>query len=262
MTKSIKNYIENFKKYKFLLKELVVNDIKIKYQRSVLGILWSVLHPLMIMVVLTAVFSALFKSDIENFAVYVLTGRVIWDLYSQATIFAQGSIVDNAGLIKKVYVPKYIFPISKCFTALVNCCFATAALLLVMVVTGMRLTPVLLLMPIAIFYTVIFAIGVGLILSTVTVFFRDMIYLYEVLMTAWMYFTPIFYPANILPQKFSWVMKVNPLYYFVEYFREIIFEAQFPDIKTNILCFSIGSIAFIVGLFVFYKKQDKFILYV
>jgi ABC-2 type transport system permease protein len=262
MVKKIKVYLYNFNKYKHLLKELVVNDIKIKYQRSVLGVIWSVLHPLMIMIVLTTVFSTLFKMDIENYPVYVLSGRLIWDLYFQSTIFAQNSIADNASLIKKVYVPKYIFPIAKCLTAVVNTAFSSIALLFVMAVTGVTITPVLLLLPIAVFYLVLFSMGIGLIMATFTVFFRDLVYLYEVFLTAWMYLTPVFYPASILPESVQFILKINPISYYLDFFRDIVLYSSFPDIKTNLMCFGIGIVTFFLGVIIFYKKQDRFILYV
>lgn len=255
-------YWDNFLVYRFLLQEMVMNDIKLKYRRSVLGIIWSVLHPLLMMVVLTIVFSNLFKSDIPYFPVYVFTGRLIWDLYSQATSQSMGSIVGNASLIKKVYVPKYIFPLAKIMSSLVNTMFSIVALLIVMVVVGVKITPVLLLMPLGIFYVFLFAAGVGLFLSAYTVFFRDISYLYEVLLTAWMYFTPLFYPASVIPESFQFIFKFNPLYYMVEYFRQITMYGVFPSVKDNLICLSIGLVAFILGMYAFYKKQDKFILHV
>ncbi|MEK3783969.1 ABC transporter permease [Paenibacillus sp. FSL R5-0810] len=255
-------YWENFKKYRFLLRELVVNDIKLRYRRSVLGVIWSVLHPLLMMVVLTLVFSNLFKSDIENFPVYVFTGRLVWDLFYQSTISSMSSITANASLIKKVYIPKYIFPLARCLSSLVNTLFSLVALFLVMIVVDVKITPVMLLLPLAIFYIFLFTTGIALFLSSYTVFFRDLNYLYEVFTTAWMYFTPIFYPPTVLPEKFQFIFQINPLYYMVDYFREIVMFATFPSMRHNLLCFAIGLVAFLVGFYTFYRKQDKFILHV
>ncbi|WNS42732.1 ABC transporter permease [Paenibacillus sp. MMS20-IR301] len=258
----MKNYWANFIKYRHLLRELVINDIKLKYRRSVLGIIWSVLQPLMMMVVLTLVFSNLFKSDIPYFPVYVLTGRIVWDLYYQGTASSMGSVVANASLIKKVYVPKYIFPLARCLSSLVNTGFSLVALLIVMLVVGVKITPVILLLPIPIFYVFLFATGVGLLLSAYNVFFRDISYLYEVFTTAWMYFTPLFYPPTVLPEKYQFIFTINPLYYMVDFFRQIVMYQSFPTVKDNIICLSIGIVSFIIGFYAFYKKQDKFILYV
>lgn len=258
----MKAYLENFLKYRFLLKELVINDIKIKYRRSVLGILWSVLQPLMMMVVLTLVFSALFKSDIPHFAVYVLTGRIIWDLYSQATVFAMASIVGNASLIKKVYVPKYIFPLSKCISALVNTVFALIALMIMVVVSHIKITVVILLLPLPLLYVFLFATGIGLLISAYAVFFRDLNYLYDILLTAWMYFTPLFYPVSIIPKEILFMIQLNPLYYMLEMFRQIIMYGQIPTIGSHITCLLISLVSLLIGFFAFLKKQDRFILYV
>lgn len=258
----MKTYWQNFSKYRFLLRELVVNDIKLRYRKSVLGIVWSVLHPLLMMFVLTMVFSNLFKSDVPYFPVYVFTGRIIWDMYSQCTSMSMNSIVGNASLIKKVYIPKYIFPLAKCLSTLANSGFSLIALLVVMLFVGVKITPVLLLVPLAIFYVFLFATGVGLLLSAYTVFFRDISYLYEVLLTAWMYFTPLFYPASVLPENYQFIFYINPLYYMVDFFRQIVMYQTFPSIYENMICFLFGFITFIVGFYVFYKKQDKFILHV
>lgn len=262
MNNKYKTYADNFLKYRFLLKQLVVNDIKIKYRRSVLGIVWSVLHPLMMMIVLTIVFSSIFKSAIYHFPVYILTGRIIWDMYSQATSSSMGSVIDNSALIKKVYVPKYIFPLAKVCSSLVNTLFSLVALALVMIVTGVKPTPTLILLPLPIFYTFLFATGVGLFLSAYTVFFRDLNYLYEVLLTAWSYFTPTFYPAEIIPKRLSFILTFNPLWHFIAMFRKVTMYGMIPSLQDNIMCLSIGLISIIIGFIAFYRKQDKFILYV
>jgi ABC-2 type transport system permease protein len=258
----MRTYWGNFLKYRHLLRELVVNDIKLKYRKSVLGIVWSVLQPLMMMIVLTLVFSNLFKSDIPFFSVYVLTGRIVWDLFYQASSSSMGAIVSNASLIKKVYIPKYIFPLARCLSSLVNTGFSLVALFLVMVVVGVELTPLLLLLPLAILYVFLFATGVGMLLAAYNVFFRDVSYLYEVFTTAWMYFTPLFYPASVLPEKYHLIFELNPIYYMVNYFREIVMYQTVPSIQENIICLSIGVFSFLVGFYAFYKKQDKFILHV
>lgn len=255
-------HFKNFMKYKFLLKELVVSDIKIKYRRSMLGIMWSVLHPLMLMVVLTIVFSSLFKSNIPNFPVYVLTGRMIWDLYYQSTVLAMSSVISNASLMKKVYIPKYIFPLSKCLFVFINTIFSLGALLIVMLITKSKFTLVFFLFPLPLFYLLIFSIGVGLILSVYTVFFRDLSYIYEVIMMALMYLTPLFYPIDIIPAKYHILITVNPLYYMVKIFRKIVLYGQVPTLNENLLCLGISLITLLIGIFIFNKNQDKFILYI
>ncbi|WP_339278989.1 ABC transporter permease [Paenibacillus sp. FSL W8-1187] len=255
-------YWQNFIKYRYLLKELVFNEIKLKYRRSVLGIVWSILQPLMMMIVLTLVFSSVFKSDIPHFAVYVLTGRIIWDLFSQSTIQSMNAIVDNASLIKKMYVPKYIFVLSKTISSLANVLFSIVALFLVILLTGVKLTPAILLLPLPILYTFLFATGLGLLLSAYNVFFRDLGYLYEVFLTAWMYFTALFYPVSIIPTELRFLLDFNPVYQMLKIFRDITMYGTVPGLEQHLICLLIGSVSLVIGLYAFNKKQDKFILYI
>jgi ABC-2 type transport system permease protein len=258
-----KNYIENFKKYRFLLYQLIVNDIKVKYRRSILGVVWSVLNPLMMMVVFTLIFSTAFSSDIKHFAVYVLTGRIIWDLYSQSTAQSMQSIIGNEALIKKMYVPKYIFPLAKCCVSFINTSFSLFALVIVVIFSGgVKLSGALVMLPFPLIYTFLFAVGVSFILSAYTVFFRDLQHLYEVLLTAWMYFTPLFYPVSIIPDHLKFLVEMNPIYWMLSMFREIIMDGKFPDIEQHLICAAIGLASLIIGALIFRKRQEQFILYV
>lgn len=249
-------------KYRNLLYELVVRDIKVRYRKSVLGLLWTLLNPLLMMLVMTMVFSSLFRSEIDYFPVYLVTGSILFTFNSEATTQALTSIIANAGLIKKVYIPKYLFPFSRVLSSLVNLVFAFVALLLVMIVTGAPFHPTILLSFVAIFYLILFTTGLSLILSALTVFFRDIHHLYGVLTLLWTYMTPLFYPASIIPDQYKWIFQYNPMYYYVNYFRSLVLEGKFPDIETNIICFLIGIVTLIAGLFTFYKSQDRFILHI
>lgn len=255
-------YINNFLKYKHLLKELVVRDIKVKYKRSILGLLWTLLNPLLTMVVLSMVFSNIFRNDIENFPVYLIIGQVMFSFFSESTSMAMESIVGNAQLIKKVYIPKYIFPLSKILSTFVNLLFALIAVLIVAVVMKIKLTPAILFAPLSLIYILIFSMGIGLILSSINVYFRDMRHLYGVALTAWMYLTPIFYPIDIIPEQYIGIVKANPLVYMVQYFRECVLYGNIPSLSLNITCLLFGIVSVIIGLYVFYKSQDRFILYI
>ncbi len=254
--------VSGFIKYKNLLNELVIRDIKIRYRRSVLGLLWTLLNPILMMAVMTIVFSQLFRFDIENFPIYFFTGNVLFSFIVEATTNSLYSIVGNASLMKKIYIPKYLFPVSKVLSSLVNLFFAYIAMMLVMAVTGVSFGYAMLLSPLLILYLVMFTTGLGLILATVMVFFRDTAHLYSVVTMAWMYLTPIFYPSSLLEEKMSWMLTVNPMYHYISYLRLLVLQNQIPDIKANITCFLIGFVFLVAGLFIFYKKQDKFILYI
>ena len=255
-------YVDTFLRYKWLLYELVIRDLKIKYRRSVLGYLWSLLNPLMMMVVLTVVFSTLFRFDIPNYPVYLLSGQLIYSFYSEATSMAMNSIINSAPLIKKVYIPKYIFPVARVISAFVTLAFSLLAMVIVMVATQVKFTWTILLFPIPLLYILLFSIGMGLILSVVAVYFRDTLHLYSVLLSAWMYFTPIIYPMSMVPAHVQQFILLNPMYYFVEVFRQIVLYGQQPSIEMHLIC--IGNVLLVLsaGLFVFYKNQKNFILYV
>lgn len=255
-------YVKTFLRYKWLLYELVKRDLKIKYRRSVLGYLWSLLNPLLMMIVFTVVFSTLFRFDIPNYPVYLLSGQLIYSFYSEATNMSMSSIINSASLIKKVYIPKYIFPLSRVLSSFVTLMFSLLAMVIVMVVTQVKFTWVILLLPIPLAYILLFSIGVGLILSVMAVYFRDMIHLYGVVLAAWMYLTPIMYPLSIVPDYVRQFILFNPMYYFVEIFRQIVLYGQVPSIEMNIICIMNALLVLIIGLLVFYKNQKNFILYI
>jgi ABC-2 type transport system permease protein len=260
--KRLKPYFLKLYTYRSLLYQFVRRDFKAKYKRSVLGILWTVLNPLLTMLVLTIVFSALFRFDIPNYPVYLLSGQVVFTFFSEATNMAMTSILGGGSMIKKVYMPKYIFPVSTVLSSLVNFLLSLIAVLLVMLVTRAPFHWAMLLIPIPIFYIFIFSMGVGLILSAAVVFFRDMTYLYGILLTALTYFTPLFYPISIIPHKFRFLISLNPMFHFVEYFRTVAIYGGVPSLWQNVVCLTLAFISLAIGLYVFYKKQDRFILYI
>ncbi|MEG2439106.1 MAG: ABC transporter permease [Lachnospiraceae bacterium] len=253
-------HIENFKKFQPLLQELVARDIKIKYRRSVLGVFWTLLNPLCMMIVLSVVFSNLFKFDVENFPLYLLSGQVIFNFFSDATTSSMGAIVNSASLIKKIYVPKYLFVLSRVFSSFINLLAAFTALLLVMVATRTELHWTVLLFFIPLGLIVLFSLGVGLILSAITVKFRDIMHLYSVFITALMYLTPVIYPMSILPPWIEQVVLLNPITNILMMFRDVMLNNSLPSM-TSFIVGTVETVAvLIVGLYIFYKNQDEFIL--
>ena len=250
------------KKYQPLLRELVQRDIKVRYRHSVLGMLWTVLNPLLMMVVLSIIFSNLFKNSIENYPVYVMIGNVVFNCGSEATNRGLSSIIWNSSLIKKVYIPKYLFPLSTVASSLINFGFSFIALLLVMFFTGAPFHLTLITFWIPLMYLIVFSLGLSLALCAINVFFRDTEHLYGVFVTVWMYLSAIFYTIDILPETIAKVVYYNPMYQYITFFRKILMEGVFPTIQTNLLCavYALGTL--IIGLFVFYKLQDRFILHI
>ena len=256
------NAIKELFLYRNLIDELVVRDIKKKYRRSVLGLVWSLLNPLLMMIITAMVFSTLFRFDIQNYALYLLTGQIIFTFYAEATNFAMGSILENGSLIKKVYIPKYLFPISRVASSGVNLLLTIPAMLIIMLITGAVFSWHLILFVVPLLLLFFFALGIGLILSAMSVYFRDMFHLYGVLLTALNYATPIFYPAKIIPEEYRFLIDLNPLAYYLQLFRQVVYENQLPSLHLTLICLGISIMALIIGTLVFKRSQNKFILYV
>ncbi len=249
-----------FLRYKFLIRQLVARDFKTKYKRSVLGIVWSFLNPILTMAVQYVVFSAIFKSDIPNFALYLLIGIVCFNFFSEAVSMSLSSIVGNAGLITKVYVPKYIYPLSRVLSSCVNLLLSLIPLFLVMLLTGTAIRPALLILPFGLGCLVLFALGVGLLLATTMVFFRDTQFLWGVISMLWMYLTPIIYPESIIPQQFITLYKCNPLYHIIRFIRIIMMDGISPEPKAYGFCLLACIIPLLIGTWVFKREQDKFVV--
>lgn len=260
--KQLAPYFTKLHKYGPLLFLLVKRDFLAKYKRSVLGVMWSLLSPLLTMLVLTIVFSFLFRFEIENFPVYLLSGQIIFTLFSEITNMGMFSVMSAAAMMKKINVPKYIFPLSKAVSCLINFVFSLVALFFVMLVTKAPFHLSMLYIPVAVFYVFLFSTGVGLILSAAVVFFRDINYLYSISLTAVTYLTPLFYPINIVPDHFRWIISLNPLYHLVECFRTCAIYGGIPTLWQNTVCALVAFFSLGVGLYVFYRKQDNFILYI
>ena len=262
MKEYIKLQFQKWTKYKTLLGRLVQRDLKVKYRRSVLGYLWSLLNPLLMMLVMSAVFSYMFRYSIPNYPIYLITGQIIFTFFSESTNMAMGSIIGNASFIKKVYVPKYIFPVSRVLSSFVTLLFSLGAVVIVMIFTKTAITPEILLFPIPLLYVLLFSIGVGMILSVCAVYFRDTMHLYGVLTTAWMYFTPIFYPIESIPKSVQKFIRLNPLFQFIDCFRDIVLYGKIPTLQSTIACIAWCTIALAGGILLFWRKQSKFILYI
>ena len=253
-------YIQNFKKFQPLLWELIARDIKIKYRRSVLGVLWTLLNPLFMMIVLSVVFSNLFKFDVEYFPVYLLSGQLIFNFYSESTTSSMSAILNNGSLIKKIYVPKYLFVLSRIFSSTINLLASFTALICVMLAMRVELHYTVLLAPIPLFFIVVFSLGVGLILSAITVKFRDIMHLYSVFVTALMYLTPVIYPLSILPDWLYPIVMLNPITNILQMLRNVMLYNTVPSVSSMLIALVECGVMMVIGLYVFYKNQDEFIL--
>ena len=260
---AFKYRVKTLFKYKDLLKELVSRDIKLKYRRSFLGYIWSILNPLLIMIVLSVVFSAMFNKNIENYPVYLITGRTIFEFITGSTNAAMKSVTGNAALLKKTYVPKYIFTLAKITSNMVDMVFSLGALLIVMIATRTPFQWEIILLPLVIAQAYIFCCGLGFFLAQFNVFFRDMQHIYKAVTTAWMYLTPLFYPIERLPILLQAAIKTfNPAYFYVTQARYMVLYGQLPDAKLFLGGWFWAFAMLIVGVWSFQRSKDKFILYI
>lgn len=265
---ALKRIYDNFRRYTFLLKQLISRDFKVKYKKSVLGVIWSLLYPLLQMGVMAIVFSQMFRFTMEgtNYVVYLMTGIIVFQFFSDATNEAMHSIISNFCLIRKIYIPKYLFPLSKVLFSGVNFLLTLIPLFLLIVISWFGKDPCYisinyLLLPVIFFFLMLFAVGLGFALSAISVLLRDVLYIYGIVLTIWQYFTPIFWNITMLPESYQIFFKCNPLYQFLTGIREIILYAHTPSVINMLLCALWGVGMFIVGCIVFKKNQDKFIFY-
>lgn len=258
----LKNYINMAMKYRFLLSQLVSRDFKTRYKRSVLGVLWSMLNPLLTMCVQYIVFANLFRWDVDNYAVYLLIGTVTFNFFSEATQGALQSVTGSASLITKVYIPTYVFPISKVLSSCINWFFSSLALYCIILIQGVPLNVYHLLLPLAYLSLILFSCGIGMILASLMVYFRDIQFLYGVLITLWMYLTPLFYPVSIIPEQWLFVYEKNPMYQYVNFFRTVMLNGAIPSIEQFGYCIGYAVLAMVVGFFTFRKLKRNFILHI
>ncbi|HEX3076396.1 MAG TPA: ABC transporter permease [Lachnospiraceae bacterium] len=257
----MKNKVKNFFKYNFLLSELVKKDIKLKYRRSILGLFWTLLEPLLTMIVLAFVFSKLRGKNDEFFPIYILTGRLLYTFFANSTKAAMKAIRTNSGMIKKVYIPKYIYPLSNVISNFIIFLLSLPVLAVVAIVLKLPITLYVFQSIVPLTLIFIMSLGVGMILSTMAVFFRDIEYLWSVVLMLIMYCSAIFYePSTVIGNGYEWVFNYNPLYAIITNFRESVIYGCSMSLHALIFStiFSFGSL--IVGVWFFYRKQDKFIL--
>lgn len=257
----------NLAKDAFILRQLVTKDFKLKYRRSVLGVVWSVLNPLLMMIVMSIVFTYMMQNSIENFPLYLILGNVTFSLMSDATNGALTSILAAAPLLKKVKVNRSVFPIQKVLFSLVNFSFSLVAVALVMIWYRVVPTWHLIWLPVCLLLLLLFCAGIGMAIGALAVFFRDIIHLWSVILTAWTYLTPIFWDFSLLatlgaPQWVLAIVEINPMYNYLTFMRDIILWQRSPSLQILVMSAMWSVAALIVGLLVFKKTEHKFILYI
>lgn len=248
--------LEQKKQNMFVIKELTGREIKRKYSRSYLGIFWSVLNPLLSMAVLSMIFTQIFKRSIDNFPIYYLTGLVIWQLFTGATNSAMTTLVDNKMLLIKVKFPMEVFILARVYTALVNFGYSLIAYAVMLLVFRIPLKIEMLLLPVVIFFLLLFSLGISYILATAYVFFGDVKHLYSVLLTLWMYCSALFYPVDSLKGFILVVIENNPIFNYIDFARQIVMYGTIPDTLEIIRVVAWGIGMYIIGHYIYRKNKN------
>jgi homopolymeric O-antigen transport system permease protein len=249
-------------RYRDLVWYLVLRELKVRYRRSTIGFLWTMLQPLAMMLVLQVVFSAIFRFDLKNYPIYVLAGILFWNFFSQSVVSSMNSLRNNAGLLRKLPLPKAVFPLATVLSGVLNLLLALIPLFGLLLVTGHPLRPSLLFLPVAILLAALFTLGAGLLLSPLAAFFSDVVELVTVILTLLMYLTPVFYPMKIVPVRYLWAVRYNPLRSVLEVFRDPIYYGKIPPLSHLGVTLAITLIALAVGALAFRKSSDRIAFYV
>ena len=244
--------------YRYLLGQLIRRDILTRYKRSILGVAWTMLNPLGTMLILTFVFSNFFRSEVQHYPVYILSGLLVWNFFSQGTNAAISGLVWGGNLLKRIYIPSTVFGVSAIGTALVNLVISLVPLVIVMLIGGAPFYWSMLFLPISILLLTAFTLGFGLFISSLAVFFPDVAEMYQVLLTAWMYLTPIIYPETLISANWLPYYKLNPMYWMVKMFRLPIFEGRIPTLQEFLPALLWAIIMLVAGWAYFTSKSEEY----
>jgi ABC-type polysaccharide/polyol phosphate export permease len=250
--------IKDLIRYHDLVYQFVLSSIKTRYKRSVLGIVWTLLNPLLMMTVLTIVFSNFFRFSIPYYPVYVLSGLVFWNFISGSTNMAMQTMALSGSLLNRIFVPKSVFAVTAVGTGLVNLFLSLIPLFAIALILHMKLTASVLVMPFSILLMAMFALGLGMILQTAAVYFADMIPVYEVILSILFYATPIIYPREMIPPELAWMFQLNPLYHLVRVFRAPLFEGVIPGSGIWAVAIFSSVVTFIIGGLIFTSKSHEY----
>ena len=252
---------DKIKQYKFLFEELTKRDFKKKYKRTVLGVFWSVLSPFMSFLIYLFVFSYLFQRSIPHFSIYIMSGTLMYSFFTSATNSGMFSMLSNAGVISNIKVPKTIFLLSSNVANIFNFLLTLIVFFIFVAIDGLPFGPHMLLIIYPIVCMTIFNIGVGYVLSSMFVFFRDTQYLYGIFTQLLMFVSAIFYSADAFPANFQIIFAINPIYRYITYVRQVIIDGIVPDLSSHIFCLVVALIMLGIGYFVHKKTEQKFVYY-
>ena len=254
--------LRRFKEHQFLFCELVKRDFKKKYKGTFLGMIWSVLSPLLTLLIMSLVFTSFFGRNTPHYTIYLFCGNIIFSYFSESTNGGMGSLLGNASIFTKINVPKHLFLFSKNVQTLINFGLTLIVFFIFCIIDGITFTFAFFLLLYPIVCLVIFNIGVGLILSAMYVFFRDIQYLWSIFCMLLMYMSAIFYTVDVFPSTVQMIFHLNPIFVYIKYFRVIVLEAQLPSLELNFLAVAYALLAFGIGVLIYKKKNHKFLYYI
>jgi ABC-2 type transport system permease protein len=248
--------------YRDLIRYLVGRDLKVRYRRSAIGLMWTMLQPLMMMIIFSVVFSTIFRSSIANYPVYALSGIMFWNFFSQSVISSMNSLRLNARILQKLPVPKAVFPIASVIGGVINLLLALVPLMGLVLLSGRVPTLAVLFVPVAILIAALFTLGAGLLLAPLAVFFTDVVELVGVLLMMLMYMTPVFYPLAIVPERYRWIMRINPIARVLDLFRTPIWDGSVPGARAIAIAAILALVLLAVGAAAFRRSSDRIPFYI
>ena len=249
-------------RYRELIWALALKELKLRYKRSVLGFLWALLNPALMMAVLTVVFSTILRFGIPHYAIFLLSVLLPWTFFSQSLSYAVDCIVGNGELIKKVSVPKLVFPVAAVVSNIINLLLSFIPMALVVLAMRHPFYKTWLYLPVPVLALIIFTLGMSCFFATANVFYRDVAHILQVVLSAWFYFTPIIYGLDLVPAHLQWLFRLNPIIYVTNGFRLAIYYGMLPSWRSVGASFVCGIVALVIGCAIFRKYQDEFVFYV
>lgn len=244
--------------YREMLKNLVIKDLRTRYRESVLGFFWTLINPLLLLLIYSIVFKTIMRMDIENYSIFLFSGLLPWQFHQTVISNNTSIIINNSGLIKKVYFPSEILPLSSTIAGAINYLLCLIILFISMVVVGVPITLNVMFFPLILLIQMIFIVGLSLGLSSLNVYFRDLEHIVGILMTAWFYLTPVFYPLSMVPERYQAIFKLNPMTHIEQAYREIFYYGKAPNMETLALCFLFSLIFLLIGLILFGNLKKRF----
>lgn len=255
----MKKQIKELFQFRELLFNLVIYELKLRYRNSILGFLWTILNPLFYLLILAIVFSKIIKFQIPNYTIFLFAGLTPWLMIQQTVTIATASIVNNQALIRRVYVPKMVFPLSNVFSRYIDHAILTLILLVFMTIFKVPFTWSLLFIPVIVLMIFFFSLGLSLITTVAHIKIRDVQHIVAIIFQILFYATPIIYPLDILPSKYQPLLLWNPFFYFVQCFRFPIYYSSLPPSRLFLAALALTVVTFAFGFFLFYKKEKYFV---